>query len=148
MSNPTLTPFTWNREQGLTTTQPLPQHVAVAATAALDEADDGGNEVLDEYDRKWRIYGDEVEYGRTSVAAEGHIAYDAQRAYFVVKCEYIRFEYWGVDAPGYCVREVCYEQQGEPDDPNAADDEYSEGWSRLITSQMCSLRSGGLTDAK
>ena len=129
----TITPFTWSRKEGLTTSPHLPPHIAVAAAAALDKAEDGGNEVLDDRDREWAVYGDGVEYGRTSTEAEGLIGYDDQHSFLVVECKYICFEYWGVRAPGYCVREVCYKQQiSEPDEIDLADEEYAEGWSNLL----------------
>jgi hypothetical protein len=132
----TTTPFTWNRKTGLTAPTALPQHIADAVAAALDNAEDGGNQVLEEYDRRWRTYGD-VEYGRSSVEAEGRISYNARTNHFVVYCDYVHFEYWGVNAPSYWVKEVCYgEQLEEPDNCDAeAEDwmasEQVTGWNRF-----------------
>jgi hypothetical protein len=135
----TMTPFTWNRQTGLTTSSALPHPIAVAAAAALDNAEDGGNQVLDEYNRSWRLDGN-VEYGRSSVEAEGLIAYNASNNHYVVYCDYLQFEYWGVKAPSYWVRGVCYGEQLEDADNcdeveadvTASVDEPLEGWARFV----------------
>lgn len=119
----TVTPFTWNRTDGLITSHPLPQHVAVAAAAVLSGEGDDPNEVLEEQDRGWDTDG--VDYQRSSTEATGQITYDAQHGVFVVGCDSISFEYYIYEPEPYSTYNVCYSSKKRDVDGG----EWSE-WSR------------------